>query len=199
MAPTTHLTRQSGLHLMTHLAHPSTRLRQRGVTYAERRVVGYSAAQMFSIVNDVEQYPQFVNYCTTVRRHKDKQGRAAEYELDIRFMRFNERYTSRVIWLEPTVVHAHGTADGNLFHHLETTWRFGPSLQHAADARTCTVHFSLQFDFRNQLYAFVSHLFFGSVVKNMVTDFLQRAHTLYGPPAPVDAEFAAPQILSYRN
>ncbi|KAL3106705.1 hypothetical protein niasHT_019833 [Heterodera trifolii] len=197
----TRLLRQSAasFHLMPQLAHPSTRLRQRGITYAERRVVGYSAAQMFSVVHDVEQYPQFVSYCTSVRKHKDNKRKSAEYELDIRFMRFKECYTSRVIWLEPTVVHARGTADGNLFHHLVTTWRFGPSLQHAQDTRTCTVHFSLDFQFRNQLHAFVSHLFFGSVVRNMVTDFLQRATTLYGPPAPVDPEFATPQILSYRD
>jgi len=43
----------------------------------------------------------------------------------------------------------------------------------------------------------MSHLFFGQVVRKMVSAFLQRAEVVYGPPS-FDHWDSPPVILSYK-
>lgn len=79
--------------------------RQRVKRYREMRIVGYSAEQMFEIVNGVDKYPHFVPWCKEAKTNRTGE-RVAEYDLCIGFPPFKERYTSRVTVLYPTVIHA---------------------------------------------------------------------------------------------
>ena len=156
--------------------------------YRDQRVVGYSAEQMFDIVNDVEQYPQFVPWCKRAvlrRRHGE---RVSEYELSIGYPPLKEQYTSRVTTLYPYVIRAACT-EGNMFEVFDTTWRFGPSPGGAMLYKnSCTVLFTLEFKFRSAFYASMSGMVFNFVANKMVCAFLARAQQLHGPPESVDAK-----------
>lgn len=54
--------------------------------YSERRVLGFSAAEMFTVVSQVERYDTFVPWCnkSTVIQ-KSNQGREVKAKLEIGF------------------------------------------------------------------------------------------------------------------
>ncbi|CEF67197.1 Coenzyme Q-binding protein COQ10, mitochondrial [Strongyloides ratti] len=148
--------------------------------YAEKRVIGYSSSQMYNVVNNVEKYSEFVPWCKKSEVVKISDNLTI-CELTIGFPPLWEKYKSRVTSLPPYVVHS-VCADGSLFEVLDTTWRFGPGLSENLD-QTCTLYFSLTFQFKYSIHAQLSHLFFDQVVKTMVKAFLKRAENLYGPPS----------------
>uniref|UniRef100_A0A0K0F819 Polyketide_cyc domain-containing protein n=1 Tax=Strongyloides venezuelensis TaxID=75913 RepID=A0A0K0F819_STRVS len=148
--------------------------------YAEKRIIGFSANQMYNVVNDVGQYSEFVPWCKKSEANKISDSLTL-CDLTIGFPPLREKYRSRVTSLPPFVVHS-VCADGSLFEVLDTTWRFGPGLSTDFD-QTCTLYFSLKFKFKYSIHARISHLFFDQVVKTMVKAFLKRAEELYGPPS----------------
>nr|DBA27938.1 TPA: hypothetical protein GDO54_008375 [Pyxicephalus adspersus] len=133
------LPQPSPMHLQTrsflNLAAPF--LGNKRIDYTESKVLGYSIAQMFDIVANVEDYKMFVPWCNSskVLSCRNKVTRA---ELEVGFPPIVERYVSEI-----TVVPQHKVRavcnDGKLFSHLETVWRFGPGLPGRPD--TCTLDF----------------------------------------------------------
>ncbi|KAI1708900.1 polyketide cyclase / dehydrase and lipid transport domain-containing protein [Ditylenchus destructor] len=170
----------------------SAKRQNRVMSYAERRVIGFSAEQMFDVVYTVADYPKFVPWCKGADVHK-RSERAFDAELWIGFPPLHEHYTSRVTSLYPYVVNSYCT-DGRLFHVLDTTWRFGPGPE-GSPKQSCTLHFTLQFEFKSALNAQLSQMFFGQVVRKMVTAFLCRAEHCYGPPS-LDHFKQQPEILT---
>ncbi|KAI6172863.1 Coenzyme Q-binding protein COQ10-like protein A, mitochondrial [Aphelenchoides besseyi] len=140
----------------------------------------YTAPQMFDVVHTVAEYPQFVPWCKQADVRKINEH-VIEAELFIGYPPFHENYTSRVTSLYPNVVRSVVT-EGRLFKFLETTWRFGPT-DDGFPANSCNLDFTLEFEFKSALHAQFTQLFFGQVVRTMVTAFLNRAEQLYGPPS----------------
>ena len=176
-----------------------------------KMIFRYSAEQIFDVVNTVAEYPQFVPWCKNVKTKKISSN-AFEYELSIGFPPLQEHYTSRVTSFYPNVVHVSiiiciyfilikfqsVCKDGRLFHLLDTTWRFGPNPLKTDDSKSCCIYFSLEFEFKSTFNAQLSHIFFGQVVRKMVSAFLSRAGRLYGPSS-IDPIHSIPHILSYED
>ncbi|TKR64454.1 hypothetical protein L596_024981 [Steinernema carpocapsae] len=166
----------------------------RVMSYSERRLLGFSSEKMFSVVNNVAEYPKFVPWCRQADvKQISKNVQVAE--LQIGFPPISEHYTSRVTSLEPSVVRSVCT-DGRVFNVLETTWRFGPGKP--GDPNTTMLHFSLDFEFKSALHAYFAHMFFDQVVKTMVGAFLKRTEAIYGAPS-FDHFVSKAEVLAYKH
>ena len=145
--------------------------------YSEKRIVGYTPAQMCGVVADVASYSQFVPYCrrSVVTIQKPKMLSA---NLLVGFPALiNLSYTSHVTILAPNLVTA-VCGDVKMFKHLKTVWKFTPSSD-----KGCEIDFAVSFAFTNPSHSYIARLFLDSVVRENVQAFIGRAESLYGPPS----------------
>jgi coenzyme Q-binding protein COQ10 len=129
---------------------------------------------MFSVVADVEQYPEFLPWVSAPRvvsRERVKGRDVLKAHMTVGFRSFRESYTSRVI-LDPAghaidVVQTEGP-----FRVLENHWRFTP------EGGGCKIDFAIQFEFRNPILNAVAGAAFGRVMLKTEDAFIDRARTL---------------------
>jgi coenzyme Q-binding protein COQ10 len=141
-------------------------------THAERRVIPYSAEQLFDMVADVGRYPQFLPWCTAARVISQTETELVAI-LTIGFGPFRESFTSRVALDRPRTVKVR--YENGPFRYLNNVWTFTP------DPRGCLVDFFVEFEFRSRLLQSAIGVVFNEAVRLMVGAFLKRARDIYGP------------------
>ncbi len=143
-------------------------------THAERKVLPYSAEQMFDLVADVGKYPQFLPWCAgaRVRSHTDTLLVA---DLTIGFGPFRESFTSRVDLDRPRQVQV--KYENGPFRYLNNQWSFEPN------SKGCEVKFFVEFEFKSRILQAAIGVVFNEAVRLMVNAFLKRARDVYGQPA----------------
>jgi coenzyme Q-binding protein COQ10 len=143
--------------------------------HSEKRLVPLDADLMFSVVADVERYPEFLPWCLGLRvlsRKKDGEKEILSAEMVVGYHSFRERYTSTVV-LDPTARRIDVTqAEGGPFRLLENHWHFTPKDE------ACEVDFRIAFAFKNRLLNMVAGAAFERVQMKLADAFEARAKAL---------------------
>jgi len=143
-------------------------------THAEERVLPYAPEQLFSLVADIERYPEFLPWCVGARI-KERRPDLIVADLIIGFRMFRERFTSRVSLDRPRRIDVE-YAEGP-FRYLNNHWTF------TSDPKGCRVDFFVDFEFRSRLLQRLIEVLFSEAVRRMVGAFEKRARDLYGAPS----------------
>jgi coenzyme Q-binding protein COQ10 len=141
-------------------------------SHRESRILPYRAELMYSVVADVERYPQFLPWVGGLKVLRRSSERAFDAEMRVGFAGLNESYISRVA-LDPEryaidVV----KVEGGPFRVLENHWRFTPR------GEACEVDFEIAFAFNNPLLNLVAGKAFERVMLRMSAAFEARARAL---------------------
>ncbi|HNQ93023.1 MAG TPA: type II toxin-antitoxin system RatA family toxin [Alphaproteobacteria bacterium] len=140
--------------------------------HTERKILPYSASQMFDLVMDVEKYPDYLPWCLDCRVLKKGDGFILA-NLVIGYKLFREWFTSKVTFEPSSTIHV-DYVSGPL-RHLTNDWTFTDN----GDG-TCTVDFYVDFEFKNPVFEKLVGVFFAELVKRMVGSFVIRAEAIYG-------------------
>jgi coenzyme Q-binding protein COQ10 len=143
--------------------------------HAETRHLPYRPEALFSIVANVEKYPEFLPWCVgaRVRSRKQRAGRQIEEaDLMVGFKGLTQTYTSEVT-LDSGALTIDAIQLRGPFHHLINQWRFRP----AEDGGT-EIEFAIDFDFKNPVLRALINRLFGEAVQRMVSAFEARAAAL---------------------
>jgi coenzyme Q-binding protein COQ10 len=151
-------------------------------THAEKRVLPYTPEQLFSLVADIERYPEFLPWCVAARITKRRPNLMVA-DLVIGFRMFRERFTSRVALDPPRRIDV-AYADGP-FRRLSNHWVFEKA------PGGCRIDFYVDFEFKSRLMQRLIEVLFSEAVRRMVGSFEKRARDLYGAPAQDGARQAA--------
>lgn len=146
-------------------------------THSESRRVPYDADIMFSVVADVERYPEFLPWVTGLKvlsREKAGNKEIVIAEMTVGFAALRERYTSRIV-LDPQARTIDVTQVEGVFRELENRWRFTPD---GAANKACRIDFYLRFDFRSRLLSMVASKAMSLAVSTMTHAFEARARAI---------------------
>jgi coenzyme Q-binding protein COQ10 len=154
--------------------------------HAEQRTLPYTPQQLYSLVADIEKYPEFLPWCVGARI-RERRGNELVADMVIGFKMVREKFTSRVTLTPPAEGRPEGRIDVTYvdgpMRHMQNRWVFMPN----ADGTT-TIDFYVDFEFRSKILQKLIGALFHEAVRRMVAAFDTRAKALYGAhgatPAP---------------
>ena len=133
-----------------------------------------SAAQMFNLVDGVEDYPAFLPWCSQTQvAFRDASKTVAT--LHISYLSVKSHFTTenlKEIPLRMSITLVDGP-----FRRLEGLWRFKPLADNA-----CKIDFQLSFEFSSKLFEKVIGAVFSRIADTLVEAFVRRADDVYGVP-----------------
>jgi coenzyme Q-binding protein COQ10 len=141
-------------------------------THAEKKTLPYTAQQMFDLVVDVEQYPEFLPWCVDCRI-KTRVADGLTADLTVGFGPLKETFTSRV-QLDGAQYGIGVEYLNGPFTYLNNNWLFKPQ-----GKTTCEVDFFIDFEFKNLLLKKLMAPVFGEAVRRMIRAFEDRAAVVY--------------------
>jgi ribosome-associated toxin RatA of RatAB toxin-antitoxin module len=135
-------------------------------------LLGYSAEQMFALVDRVEDYPKFLPWCGGVDvKQRDENKLIAT--LSINYHGIKHSFTTENINSPPTLMKMR-LLEGP-FKHLDGTWAFKPLRDDA-----CKIDFDLHYEFASRILEQVIGPVFHMIASSFVDSFCKRAEAVYG-------------------
>jgi len=135
-------------------------------------LVGYSAEQMYALVECIENYPQFLPWCGGAEIHSREENKCIA-TLAINYHGIKQSFTTENINTYPVSIKM-GLKKGP-FKHLEGEWFF-KSLREDA----CKVEFELHYEFSSKILEQIIGPVFGKITNSFVDSFCKRAEVVYG-------------------
>lgn len=135
-------------------------------------LVAYSTRQMFELVNNIEDYPRFLPWCSESKVISRTETEVVA-SLEINWKGVHKTFTTK------NILHPYDSMDITLvdgpLKHMEGIWHFQALNEHA-----CKVLLDLEFEFAG---GFIDRLFqpvFQHIANTLVDAFCKRAAEVYG-------------------
>lgn len=143
---------------------------------ATRRVT-HTPDEMFSLVADVEKYPEFLPLCEAlvVRSRRERDGRTMLVaDMSIGYKAIRETFTTQV-FLKPDEKTIDVKYIDGPFKYLTNIWRFEP-----AEGGGCDVRFFIDYEFKSRILGAVMGTMFDRAFRMFSESFEKRADAIYG-------------------
>ncbi|MCF7505863.1 MULTISPECIES: SRPBCC family protein [Vibrio] len=134
-------------------------------------LVSFSADQMFSLVNDVARYPEFLPGCSGSRVIESSDS-AMVASVDVSKAGISKTFTTSNRMADGAEILME-LVDGP-FKKLQGGWYFTP-----LDDQACKVELKLEFEFSSRMIEMAFGKIFNELTSNMVSAFTQRAKQVY--------------------
>ncbi len=134
-------------------------------------LVRHSAAEMFSLVDDVQSYPQFLPWCATAIVHF-RQENTQEATLEFRRADLSKTFRTRNTSSGQEIIEMQ-LVDGP-FRYLEGRWTF----TQLGDSGS-KVALDLEFEFSSSVLDMLFGPFFEDICNSLVDAFTQRADSVF--------------------
>ena len=138
-------------------------------------LIWYSPQEMYALVTDVGQYPQFLPWCDH-SKVVDQNDNGMTAEVGISFSGVRQTFTTRNVHTEPSRVDMQ-LVNGP-FSKLDGQWNF-----HAlgdGSQRACKVELLLNYGFESAVLSKLVGPVFDKIAANLVDAFVKRAQQVYG-------------------
>ena len=135
-------------------------------------LVPHTAQQMFELVCDVENYEQFLPWCSGSRVLSQNQDEIRG-QIDISHSGLNKSFTT-VNRVQVNKMIEMRLVEGP-FKHLQGFWRFD-----AIEDLGCKISLDLEFEFSSKMMNLAFGPVFSQIANSMVDAFIQRAEQIHG-------------------
>ena len=144
--------------------------------FDKKHVVNHSASQMFDLVADVEQYPEFLPLCSglQVLSRREKKGRTILMaNMTVSYKLLRETFTSQVI-LNPDDLQIDVKYIDGPFRYLDNRWKFTD-----LEEGKCEISFAIDYEFKSKMLGAVMGAMFEIAFGRFTTAFEERANKIY--------------------
>ncbi|MFK0272459.1 coenzyme Q-binding protein COQ10 [Ensifer sp. KUDG1] len=144
--------------------------------FETNHVVKHTADQMFDLVADVEQYPQFLPLCEAlkVRSRKERDGKVLLLaDMTVGYKAIRETFTTQVLLNKAERTIDVKYIDGP-FKYLDNRWRFEPSGEGQS-----VVHFDIDYEFKSRILGALMGTMFDRAFRMFSDAFEKRADSIY--------------------
>ena len=135
-------------------------------------LVGYSTKQMFDLVDQIENYPQFLPWCggTNVKIREEALVVAT---IHIDYLHLKQSFTTKNTQQTPNRIQMQ--LQEGPFQQLDGLWRFTE-----LSAEACKVDLRLHYEFSSKLVESIVNPVFSLIAGTLVEAFVARAEKIYG-------------------
>ncbi|MBF0164435.1 MAG: type II toxin-antitoxin system RatA family toxin [Magnetococcales bacterium] len=133
-------------------------------------LVPFTPEQMYTLVADMDRYPEFIPWIVKARKY-DEKGNRFMSEMTFAFKGLRETFFTEDHVVPNESIRIQLVSGP--FRDLESEWRFSPA---EGGAR---IDFFISFSFKNRLLDLTLGPVFGEASKRMVEAFKQRATEIY--------------------
>ena len=127
---------------------------------------------MYTLVNDIESYPEFLPWCSQARVH-ERDDNHLKASLTLKASKLEHSFTTENS-MQPGQLIRVNLIEGP-FKHLSGTWRFEDS-----DNSQCFITLEMQFEFKNRILKMALGKTFNKIINSLVDAFSKRAQEIYG-------------------
>lgn len=135
-------------------------------------LVRHSAEDMYDLVNDVESYPEFLEWCRSSQIFVNEPERM-EAELEISWKGLHKVFTTHNHLLRPEKIELNLVTGP--FKYMRGIWEF-----HALRDDACKVSMDIEFEFSNALSNMLFSSIFSQICGSLMQSFCDRADAVYG-------------------
>lgn len=135
-------------------------------------LVAYTPAEMFELVDKVEDYPAFLPWCGGTELH-ERTPEITGATIHISYLQIKQKFSTENAKRYPEEMLL--KLKSGPFRHLEGSWQFR-ALGNAA----CKIEFRLHYEFSSQILEKVLGPVFSHIANTFVDSFVLRAEKVYG-------------------